>query len=136
MKIRQVIKKKKKRKWNGIRIKFFKNITFQIKRERYIEKYENKARYRIKQRRLSSNCIYSKSGHFSKITSPIIEFYRISITVSFETPSLIPCIYNKISPSVVNLIQFHFTLRSRSFLPFIISESAFADTIQFHQLQF
>lgn len=33
--------------------------------------------------------IYSKSGHFLKITSLIIEFYRISITVSFETPSLI-----------------------------------------------
>lgn len=35
MKIRQV--NKKKRKWNGIHIKFFKNITFQIKRERYMK---------------------------------------------------------------------------------------------------
>lgn len=78
--------------------------------------------------------IYSKPGHFSKIISLIIEFYRISIIVSSETYS---CIYNKISPSIVNplSVYFHFTLRSRSFLPFIISESAFVDTIQF-QLQF
>lgn len=105
MKMRQVNKiEKKKMEWYKLNLKILRfklNVNIILKNMEISRRLSN-----IKYRQIR---IYSKPGHFSKIISFIIEFYRISIIVSSET--LILAFITKFPHQ--SLIHFQFISTSR-----------------------